>query len=124
MTDVITCLFVLFAPGAASDVGISKTSQPLRVAQRAWSEQAGLARRYAEDGQRPDLTLEQQEVLRVQDDGLASDMRTVREETAKKVRELFGKKGGGICRSLTPAQCEEYRKLNEERRARWKQPTP
>jgi Spy/CpxP family protein refolding chaperone len=62
-------------------------------------------------------------VLRGQYDGLASDMRAIREETTKKVRDLFVKKGTEIYRNLTPAQREEYRKLNDERRARWKQPT-
>ena len=122
-TKVIICLFALFALGAASGVGISKTTRPLRAAQRAWSEQAWLERRYSEDVQRLNLAPEQQEALRVQYDGLASDMRAIREETAKEVRELFAKKGGEIHRSLTPAQREEYRKLNEERRARWRQPT-
>jgi len=120
---VILCLFALFALGAASGVGISKTAQTSRAAQRAWSEQAWLERRYSEDVQRLNLGPEQQDALRAEYDGLASDMRTIREETAKKVRELFVKKGGDIYRSLTPAQREEYRKLNEERRARWKQPT-
>lgn len=122
-TKVIICLFALFALGAASGVGISKTTQPSRAAQRAWSEHAWLERRYAEDCQRLALKPEQQDALRVEYDGLASGLREIREETAKKVRELFVKKGGDIYRSLTPAQREEYRKLNEERRARWKQPT-
>ena len=122
-TKVIICLFALFALGTASGIGITKTTQPSRAAQRAWSEQAWLERRYAEDVQRLNLTSEQQDALRGQYDGLASDMRTIREETAKKVRDLFVKKGTEIYRNLTPAQREEYRKLNDERRARWKQPT-
>ncbi len=122
-TKVIICLFALFAFGAASGIGITRSVQPSRAAQRAWSEQAWLERRFAEDVQRLNLTPEQQEVLRGQYDGLASDMRTIREETAKKVRDLFVKKGIEIYRNLTPAQREEYRRLNDERRARWKQPT-
>jgi len=122
-TKVIICLFALFAFGAASGIGITRSVQPSRAAQRAWSEQAWLERRFAEDVQRLNLTPEQQDVLRGQYDGLASDMRTIREETTKKVRDLFVKKGTEIYRNLTPAQREEYRKLNDERRARWKQPT-
>lgn len=121
-TKVIICLFALFAFGAASGVGITRSVQPSRATQRAWSEQAWLERRFAEDVQRLNLTPEQQDVLRGQYDGLASDMRTIREETTKKVRDLFVKKGTEIYRTLTPAQREEYRKLNDERRARWKQP--
>ncbi len=119
---VIICLFALFAFGAASGIGITRSVQPSRAAQRAWSEQAWLERRFAEDCQRLNLTPEQQDVLRGQYDGLASDMRSIREETTKKVRDLFVKKGTEIYRNLTPAQREEYRKLNDERRARWKQP--
>ncbi len=121
-TKVIICLFALFVLGAASGIGITKTTQPARAAQRAWSEQAWLERRFAEDARRLNLTPEQQDVLHGQYDGLASDMRTIREETAKKVRDLFVKNGTEIYRSLTPVQREEYRKLNDERRARWKQP--
>ncbi len=122
-TKVIICLFALFAFGAASGIGITRSVQPSRAAQRAWSEQAWLERRFAEDCQRLNLTPEQQDVLRGQYDGLASDMRSIREETTKKVRDLFVKKGTEIYRNLTPAQREEYRRLNDERRARWKQPT-
>jgi hypothetical protein len=122
-TKVIICLFALFAFGAASGIGITKSVQPSRAAQRAWSEEAWLERRFAEDVQRLNLTPEQQDALRVQYDGLASGMREIREETAKKVRDLFAKKGAEVWKSLTPAQREENRKLNEERRARWKQPT-
>ena len=123
-TKVIICLFALFAFGAASGIGISRSVQPSRAAQRTWSEQAWLERRFAEDVQRLNLTPELQDVLRGQYDGLASDMRSIREETTKKVRDLFVKKGTEIYRNLTPAQREEYRKLNDERRARWKQPQP
>lgn len=121
---VIVCLFALFALGAASGIGITKSTQPSRAMQRAWSEQAWLERRYAEDCRRLHLTSEQQDTLRTQYDELASDMRTIREETTKKVRDAFIKRGGEIYRGLTPAQREEYRKLNEERRARWKQTQP
>jgi len=122
-TKIIICLFALFAFGAVSGIGITKTTRPSRTAQRAWSEQAWLERRYAEDVQRLDLTPEQQEALRGQYDELASDLRAIREQTAKQVRELFTKKGTAVWKSLTPEQREAYRKLNEERRARWKQPT-
>lgn len=121
---VILCLFALFAFGAASGIGIAKTVQPSRVAQRAWSEQMWLERRFAEDVKRLDLTAEQQTMLRGQYDELASDMRVIRDETAKKVRDVFVKRGTEIYRQLTPAQREEFRQLNEERRARWKQPKP
>jgi Spy/CpxP family protein refolding chaperone len=121
-TKVIICLFALFAFGAASGIGITKSVQPSRAAQRAWSEQAWLERRYAEDVQRLNLTPEQQETLRGHYDGLASGMREIREQTAKQVRELFAKRGADVWKTLTPEQREAYRKLNEERRARWKQP--
>jgi Spy/CpxP family protein refolding chaperone len=121
-TKIIVCLLTLFVLGAASGVGLTKTTHPPRPAQRVWSEQAWLERRFAEDVQRLKLTPEQQDSLRGQYDGLASDMRAIREETAMKVRELFVKKGTEIYRTLTPAQREEYSKLNQERRARWKQP--
>jgi Spy/CpxP family protein refolding chaperone len=122
-TKVIICLFALFAFGAASGIGITKTTQPSRAAQRAWSEEAWLERRFAEDVQRLNLTPEQQEALRGQYDELTSDLRVIREDTAKKVRELFAKKGTDVWKTFTPEQREAYRKLNEERRARWKQPT-
>jgi len=121
-TKIILCLFALFVFGAASGIGITRSVQPSRATERKWSDQTWLERRFAEDVQRLNLTPEQQDVLRGQYDGLASDMRNIREETAKKVRDLFVKKGTEVYRSLTPAQREEYRKLNEERRARWKQP--
>lgn len=122
-TKVIICLFALFTLGAASGIGITRNVQPSRAQQRAWSEQAWLERRYAEDVQRLNLTPEQQDAFRGQYDELTSDLRAIREETAKKVREAFVKRGTALYRNLTPAQREEYRKLNEERRARWKQPT-
>ncbi len=122
-TKIIICLLALFVLGAASGVGLTKNTQTPRTAQHAWSEQAWLERRFAEDCQRLNLTPEQQEKFRGTYDELASDMRAIREETAKKVRDLFVKKGTEIYRNLTPAQREEYGKLNQERRARWKQPT-
>jgi Spy/CpxP family protein refolding chaperone len=120
---VIICLFALFSLGAASGIGITRKATPSWSTLKTWSEGAWLEKRYAEDVQRLNLTPEQQEALRGQYDLLASDMRVVREETAKKLRDVFAKRGTEIHRSLTPAQREEYRKLNEERRARWKQPT-
>lgn len=122
-TKIIFCLFALFTLGAASGVGITRTVQPSRAQQRAWSEQAWLERRYAEDVRRLEATPEQQEMLREQYDLLVSDVQAIRDDTAKRIREAFGKRGADIYRKLTPAQREEYRKLNEERRARWKQPT-
>lgn len=122
-TKIILCLFALFTLGAASGVGITRTVQPSRAQQRAWSEQAWLERRYAEDVRRLEATPEQQEMLREQYDLLVSDVQAIRDDTAKRIREAFGKRGSEIYRKLTPAQREEYRKLNEERRARWKQPT-
>jgi Spy/CpxP family protein refolding chaperone len=121
-TKIIICLLALFVLGAASGVGLTKTAQPPRPAQRTWSEQAWLERRFAEDVQRLNLTPEQQDSLRGQYDVLASDMRAIREDTAKKVRDLFVKTGTEIYRNLNPAQRAEYAKLNQERRARWKQP--
>jgi hypothetical protein len=121
---VIVCLFVLFALGAASGVGITKTVQPSRAAKRTtWSEQAWLDRRYQEECRRLNLTPEQQEAMRVRYDELAAGMREVREETAKKIGDLFVKKAAEDRKSFTPEQREEYRKLNEERRARYKKPT-
>jgi len=121
-TKIILCLFALFTLGAASGVGITKTVQPSRAQQRAWSEQAWLERRYAEDVQRVDATPEQQEMLREQYDLLVADVQAIRDDTAKRIREAFGKRNTEIYRKLPPAQREAYRKLTEERRARWKQP--
>ena len=121
-TKVIICLLALFLLGAVSGVGLTKTTPTPRPVQRGWSERAWLERRFTEDVQRLKLTPEQQDFLRVQYDGLASDMRAIREDTAVKVRELFVKRGAEIYRTLTPVQREEYSKLNQERRARWKQP--
>ncbi len=121
---IITCLIALYAFGAVSGVGLSKTAQAPQPLGTGWSEKMWLERRFAEDCQRLNLTAEQQQAIRAQYDELAAEMRAVREETARKVQTLFVKKGTEVYQTLTPEQRTEFRKLNQERRARWKPQTP
>jgi hypothetical protein len=120
---IIICLIALFALGAASGIGITRAVQPSAAPQHAWAEQPWIERRYAEEVQRLNLTPTQQESLRSHYDGIASGMREIRDDTARQVRDLFTKKSAEVWKMLTPAQREDYRKLNEERRARNKKPT-
>jgi Spy/CpxP family protein refolding chaperone len=121
---IIACLIALYAFGALSGVGLSKTASAPRPLGIGWSEKMWLERRFAEDCQRLNLTAEQQQTIRAQYDELAVEMRAVREETARKVQTLFVKKGTEVYQALTPEQRTEFRKLNQERRARWKTQTP
>ena len=121
---ILLCLLALFTLGAASGIGITRSDHPLRAIQRPGLEKRWLDKRLQEDVKNLQLTSEQQQTFRAQYDELAADFRSIREETAKKVRESLLKHGTELHKVLTPEQREKFRQLNEERRGRWKRSTP
>ena len=121
---ISTCLCILFLLGAASGVGISRAGIPFGLHSYAKSETAVVNRLLKETDERLHLTPEQQPIARKSYEELASGMREIRQETAVKVRELIIQKGTDLWKALTPEQRVEFKKLNEERRERWKRFQP
>ncbi len=117
---VSLCLLGLFVCGVASGIGVSSSSFFAKGGMMGSGDLRWLERRYDEDCRRLNLNPQQQDALRSQYDDIAAEMGEIREETIRRVRELFVQKGTEFWHALTPGQREEFQKLNEERRARWK----
>lgn len=117
---VSLCLVGLFACGAASGIGLSGSRFFAKGGMLGHGDFRWLERRYDEDCRRLNLNAQQQDALRSQYDDIAAEMGEIREETIRRVRELFVQKGTEFWQVLTPGQREEFQKLNEERRTRWK----
>jgi Spy/CpxP family protein refolding chaperone len=120
MIKVSLCLLGLFVCGVASGIGVSGSRFLAKGGVFGHGDLRWLERRYDEDCRRLSLTPQQQDSLRSQYDDIAAEMGEIREETIRRVRELFVQKGTEFWQVLTPGQREEFQNLNEERRARWK----
>ena len=121
---ISTCLLALFLLGAASGFGISRSGIPFGLRPPGKSEAAIVDRLLKETDERLHLTAEQEPIARKSYEELANGMREIRQETALKVRELMVQKGTDLWKALTPEQRVEFKKLNEERRERWKRFQP
>jgi len=66
------------------------------------------------------LTSDQESVARKSYQELETGLKEIREETTSKIRDLMTQKGTEIWKTLSPEQRAEFKKLNEERRERWR----
>jgi Spy/CpxP family protein refolding chaperone len=121
---ILGCFLLLFTLGAASGIAITRRDLARRFLQRPGIEKQWIEKRFEEDVKRLQLTPEQQQTFRAQYDELASDFRSIREETAKHIRESLVRRGTELHKVLSPEQREQFRQLNEERRNRWKRGHP
>ena len=118
---IILSLTALFVFGGVFGVGLTRnlpqSNAESKAESRAWSEEAWLDRRYQEDVERLNLTSEQAEELRAHYGKLAEDIRTVHEDTVRRIRFLVTRHMKVVEPDLTSEQRELYIKLSEERRA-------
>jgi hypothetical protein len=117
---ITACLCALFLLGAASGFGLSRSGIPFRQRFRTASESALADRLFEETQKRLELTSEQVPIARKSYQDLESGLKEIREQTSVKIRDLMTQKGTEIWKNLTPEQRAEFKKLNEERRERWK----
>jgi hypothetical protein len=117
---ILICLATLFLLGAASGAGLSRSTQANPQKIPAWMETSWMEKRLHEDALRLNLTPEQKESFRTQYTELAAELRSIREETAKKVRESLQKRVPLLARELSPEQRDKFLKMNDERRLRWR----
>jgi hypothetical protein len=117
---ITACLCALFLLGAASGFGLSRSGIPFRQRFRTASESALADRLFEETQKRLELTSEQVPIARKSYQDLESGLKEIREQTSVKIRDLMTQKGTEIWKTLTPEQRAEFKKLNEERRERWK----
>ena len=117
---ITACLCALFLLGAASGFGLSRSGIPFRQRFRTASESALADRLFEEAQQRLQLTSDQESVARKSYQELETGLKEIREETTSKIRDLMTQKGTEIWKTLSPEQRAEFKKLNEERRERWR----
>ncbi len=117
---ILICLITLFMLGAASGAGLTRSVQTGPPKSPGWLESSWMEKRLGEDALRLNLSPEQKNAFRSQYSELAAELRGIREETAKKVRDSLQKRVPLLARELSEEQREEFRKMNEERRARWR----
>jgi hypothetical protein len=117
-------LCILFLLGAASGFGISKTGIPFAIRASQKSEAAIVDRLLKETENRLRLTEDQKPIARKTYEEMASGIREIRQETSFKIRELMMQKCTDLWKHLSPEQRVEFKKLNEERKERWKRFQP
>ena len=117
---ITACLCALFLLGAASGLGLSRSGIPFRKTLRSGSETALADRLFEEAQQRLQLTSDQKSVARKSYQEIEIGLKEIREETTSKIRGLMTQKGTEIWKTLSPEQRAEFKKLNEERRERWR----
>ncbi len=117
---ITACLCALFLLGAASGLGLSRSGIPFRQTLSSGSETALADRLFEEAQQRLQLTSDQESVARKSYQEIEIGLKEIREETTSKIRDLMTQKGTEIWKTLSPEQRAEFKKLNEERRERWR----
>lgn len=117
-TKIILTLVALFLLGGVCGYALSNHRTERPPTQPGWEEH-WIAMRQQEDIQRLNLTPEQIEQARATYEQLAADIRKVRELTAKGIFRAVSAQGRALSEHLTPEQREEFKKLTEERRARF-----
>ena len=117
---ITACLCALFLLGAASGLGLFRSGIPFRQTLRSGSETALADRLFEEAQQRLQLTSDQESVARKSYQEIEIGLKEIREETTSKIRDLMTQKGTEIWKTLSPEQRAEFKKLNEERRERWR----
>jgi hypothetical protein len=117
---ITACLCALFLLGAASGLGLSRSGIPFLKTLRSESETALADRLFEEAQQRLQLTSDQESVARKSYQEIEIGLKEIREETTSKIRDLMTQKGTEIWKTLSPEQRAEFKKLNEERRERWR----
>jgi Spy/CpxP family protein refolding chaperone len=111
------CLGALFLCGGVC--GFTVANRRLaNPAARDQMEERWIEGRLREDTRRLQLTPEQVAQVRPLYEQMRADLRAVREEAARGVMAAAKKQSGAVRSFLTPAQQQEFSRLNDERRAR------
>ena len=116
MIKVGACLTALFVFGGVCGFTVA-TRRLTNPALRAQVEERWLETRRSTDAARLDLTPEQIEAARPGYQQMLADIRAVRASATAGVIEAAMKQGRALWPQLTPAQQQEFLRLDEERRA-------
>jgi hypothetical protein len=124
VTQIIVCLALLFGLGGLCGFAMSERRRTARpsLAQRPelrqeWTRR-WVERRMAEDFARVAATPQQQSTLRASYDAMIAEFNAIQAESSAKVAAAFKRHGVETWKQLTPAQREQLRQLNDERRQR------
>jgi hypothetical protein len=124
VTQIIVWLVLLFGLGGLCGYAVSErrhTARPSLVQRQELREEWArrwVERRMAEDFARVAATPEQQSQLRASYDTLLAEFNAIQAESSAKVAAAFKRHGVETWKQLTPAQREQLRQLNDERRQR------
>lgn len=111
---IIASLVALFILGAICGLALA-----VPFARKLLSEDRLVQQRMAEEKKRLKLTAEQVEKAKPVYDALKSDLAKVKADALAGVTQAALRQAGDLAAILTPQQIEEYKKLGEERRARF-----
>jgi hypothetical protein len=124
VTQIIVCLALLFGLGDLCGFAMSERRYSPRLllaqhqeAREEWARR-WVERRMAEDFARVAATPEQQAKLRASYDTLLAEFSAIQAEPSAKIAAAFKRHGVDTWKQLTPAQREQLRQLNNERRQR------
>jgi hypothetical protein len=118
-TKIILSLAALFLFGGVCGYALSNRQTDRPATEARWEER-WLELRQQEDIERLNLTPEQVAQARPSYDQLLTDIQRVRAQTARGIYRAVSAQGRTLSEQLTPEQRQEYLKLTEERRSRFR----
>ena len=116
---IILSLAALFLFGGVCGYALSNHQADRTAAETRWEER-WLELRLQEDIERLKLTPEQVTQARPSYDQLLADIQKVRAQTVRGIYRAVSVQGRTLSQQLTPEQQQEYLKLTEERRSRFR----
>ena len=116
---IILSLAALFLFGGVCGYALSNRQTPSPATEARWEER-WLELRLQEDIERRKLTPEQVAQARPSYDQLLADIQKVRAQTARGIFRAVSAQGRTLSEQLTAEQRQEYLKLTEERRSRFR----
>ena len=116
---IILSLAALFLFGGVCGYALSNRQTPPPATEGRWEER-WLELRLQEDIERLKLNPEQVAKARPSYDQLLADIQRVRQQTARGIYRAVSAQGRTLSEQLTPEQRQEYLKLTEERRSRFR----
>lgn len=111
---IISSLIALFIFG-----GVCGFAVAVSIVKKSLSEEHFVQHRMSEESRRLKLTPEQIEKAKAGYDQLKQDLTRVKSDTVLAISAAAIKQAGELSAILTPAQLDEFKKLNDERRARF-----
>jgi Spy/CpxP family protein refolding chaperone len=111
---IICSLFALFVLGALCGIGLA-----LPFAKKLLSEDHFVRQRMAEEVKRLKLTQEQVEKSKPTYDQLRQDLAKIKNDTLTAIAQASIRQSTELAGLLTPEQIMEFKKLGDERRAKF-----